>query len=134
MSTTAVIVLGIVVWVLVSVPAALVVARMIRLRDQREQGLVDFGSDGALPVRRELLSDGVAALVLGLNDPPDVIAGQVGGPAGRGLCGHAVVAHVEDQRVGSAGSRSALAWEFRAFRAALRSLWRSSTAVRPWRR
>jgi hypothetical protein len=130
-STAAVIGLGIVVWVLVSVPVALVVARMIRLRDQRK---VDFGSDGAIPVRRELLSDGVAALALGLNDPPDVIAGQVGGPAGRGLCGHAVVEHVEDQRVGSAGSRSALAWEFRAFRAALRSLWRSSTAVRPWRR
>lgn len=124
--------LGIVVWVLVSVPVALVVARMIRLRDQRK---VDFGSDGAIPVRRELLSDGVAALALGLNDPPDVIAGQVGGPAGRGLCaGHAVVEHVEDQRVGSAGSRSALAWEFRVFWAALRSLWRSSTAVRLWRR
>ncbi len=115
MSTTAVIGLGIVVWVLVSVPAALVVARMIRLRDQRGQGLVDFSSDGAIQVRRELLGDGVAALALGLDDPPDVIAGQVGVPADRGLCGHAVVQHVADQRVGSGRSRSALAWGSRPY-------------------
>jgi hypothetical protein len=37
MSTTAVIGLVIFFWVLVSVPAALFVARMIRLRDQRAQ-------------------------------------------------------------------------------------------------
>jgi hypothetical protein len=87
--------LGIVVWVLESVPVALFVARMIRLRDQREQGLVDFGSDGAIPVRRGLLGDGIAALALSLNDPPEVIAGQVDGPADRGLCSHTVVQHFE---------------------------------------